>query len=192
MGLFLSKIMGSFTAYFADEPARVLLIGLDAAGKTTLLYKVKLNESITTIPTIGFNVESVEPVKGLTLTVFDVGGQEKIRRLWKHYTQNVDAVVWMVDSNDQTRFAESKEELFGIIREHDLHGVPILLFANKQDLPQARSVTEITQAIGLSELRDRKWYAQGSNCITGDGVTEGFTHLAEMIREFRKTKSQFK
>ena len=91
MGLTLSNLFGNvFGGWFASEPARVLLIGLDAAGKTTLLYKVKLNESITTIPTIGFNVESVEPVKGLNLTVFDVGGQEKIRRLWRHYTQNVD------------------------------------------------------------------------------------------------------
>ena len=71
--------------WFADQPARVILIGLDAAGKTTLLYKCKLNETVTTIPTIGFNVETVTPVKGLTLTVWDLGGQEKIRNLWRYY-----------------------------------------------------------------------------------------------------------
>ena len=68
-----------------DTPARILLLGLDNAGKTTCLYKLKLNETVSTIPTIGFNVETVQPVPGLTMTVWDVGGQEKIRALWRHY-----------------------------------------------------------------------------------------------------------
>lgn len=189
MGLTLSNLFGSaFGGWFASEPARVLLIGLDAAGKTTLLYKVKLNESITTIPTIGFNVESVEPVKGLNLTVFDVGGQEKIRRLWRHYTQNVDAVIWMVDSNDGSRLDESREELYNILQEHDLNGCPILLFANKQDLPNARSATEVNRALGLDKLKAHEVWCQGSNCVTGDGLYEGFENLARMIKSYRASK----
>ena len=62
----------------------------DFLGKTTILYKVKLNEQVSTIPTIGFNVETVSPCKGLTFTVWDVGGQEKIRQLWRHYYQNTE------------------------------------------------------------------------------------------------------
>ncbi len=86
MGLWLSKLMGALSS-FGQQNARILMLGLDAAGKTTILYKLKLNENVSTIPTIGFNVETVTPVKNVTFTVWDVGGQEKIRQLWRHYFQ---------------------------------------------------------------------------------------------------------
>ena len=85
-----------------DTPARIILLGLDAAGKTTMLYKLKLNETVTTIPTIGFNVETVQPAPGLSMTVWDVGGQQKIRALWRHYYQGADGIIWIVDSNDSS------------------------------------------------------------------------------------------
>ena len=81
------------------------MLGLDSAGKTTILYKLKLDTLVTTIPTIGFNVENVK-FKSLNMTVWDVGGQEKIRPLWRHYYQNVDAVIFVIDSNDGGRFEE--------------------------------------------------------------------------------------
>lgn len=86
MGLLLSKLASALNE-FGNQRARILLLGLDAAGKTTILYKLKLNENVTTIPTIGFNVEEVNPVKNVTFTMWDVGGQEKIRPLWRHYYQ---------------------------------------------------------------------------------------------------------
>ena len=70
-----------------DTPARILLLGLDNAGKTTCLYKLKLNKTVSTIPTIGFNVETLQPVPGLTMTVWDVCAQDKTRDLWRHYYQ---------------------------------------------------------------------------------------------------------
>ena len=86
MGLLLSRLSSALNE-FGTNRARILLLGLDAAGKTTILYKLKLNENVTTIPTIGFNVEEVTPVKNITFTMWDVGGQEKIRPLWRHYYQ---------------------------------------------------------------------------------------------------------
>ena len=86
MGLLLSRLASALSG-FGSSQARILLLGLDAAGKTTILYKLKLNEQVTTIPTIGFNVEEVTPIKGVTFTMWDVGGQEKIRPLWRHYYQ---------------------------------------------------------------------------------------------------------
>ena len=86
MGLWISKLVSALGS-FGNQNARILMLGLDAAGKTTILYKLKLNENVTTIPTIGFNVETVTPVKNVTFTVWDVGGQEKIRQLWRHYYQ---------------------------------------------------------------------------------------------------------
>lgn len=87
-----------------------VLVGLDAAGKTTILYKLKLGEIVTTIPTIGFNVETVE-YKNICFTVWDVGGQDKIRPLWRHYFQNTQGLIFVVDSNDRERIAEAQEEL---------------------------------------------------------------------------------
>jgi len=88
---------------------------LDAAGKTTILYKLKLGEIVTTIPTIGFNVETVE-YKNICFTVWDVGGQDKIRPLWRHYFQNTQGLIFVVDSNDRERIQEGAEELQKMVR----------------------------------------------------------------------------
>jgi len=175
----------ALASWFEGTPSRVILIGLDAAGKTTLLYKCKLNETITTIPTIGFNVEQVTPVPGLTLTVWDLGGQEKIRNLWRYYITGVDAIIWMIDSNDPSRFEESQSELQRMLSFPELKHQPILLFANKNDLPYARPLTEIVDAVGLREFRGRKWHAQSSNCLTGEGIYDGFEKLAGLIKQHK-------
>lgn len=90
-------------------------VGLDAAGKTTILYKLKLGEIVTTIPTIGFNVETVE-YKNISFTVWDVGGQDKIRPLWRHYYQNTQGLIFVVDSNDRDRVVEAENELANMVR----------------------------------------------------------------------------
>lgn len=134
---------------------RILMVGLDAAGKTTILYKLKLGEIVTTIPTIGsscthldhlskaistyriclgFNVETVE-YKNIQFTVWDVGGQDKIRPLWRHYFQNTQGIIFVVDSNDRDRVVEAKEELQRMLNEDELRDALLLVFANKQDLP---------------------------------------------------------
>lgn len=100
MGLTISSL---FTRLFGKKQVRILMVGLDAAGKTTILYKLKLGEVVTTIPTIGFNVETVE-YKNISFTVWDVGGQDKIRPLWRHYFQNTHGLIFVVDSNDRCAF----------------------------------------------------------------------------------------
>lgn len=90
-------------------------MGLDAAGKTTILYKLKLGEVVTTIPTIGFNVETVE-YKNICFTVWDIGGQDKIRPLWRHYLQNTHGLIFVVDSNDRERIAEAAKELQNMVQ----------------------------------------------------------------------------
>lgn len=99
---------------------RILMVGLDAAGKTTILYKLKLGEVVTTIPTIGFNVETVE-YKNLSFTVWDVGGQDKIRPLWRHYYQGTNGLIYVVDSNDRDRIEDAREEMTKMLNEDDLH-----------------------------------------------------------------------
>src|SRR3954469_20274036 len=107
-----------FAGLFGKKEMRILMVGLDAAGKTTILYKLKLGEVVTTIPTIGFNVETVE-YKNISFTVWDVGGQDKIRPLWRYYFQNTQGLIFVVDSNDRERIGEAREEL-----QRMLGGIP--------------------------------------------------------------------
>ena len=168
---------------------RLLLVGLDAAGKTTVLYRMKLGETVTTIPTIVFNVESLE-YKNINFTMWDVGGQDKIRPLWRHYYQNTDAVIFVVDSNDRDRMdadsslAEHKsahEELHKMMVEDELRDAVLLVLANKQDLPNALSVDEVSQRLGLNGIRNRQWFVQGCCATTGEGLYEGLDWLSETL-----------
>jgi len=141
---------------------------------------MKLNEVVTTIPTIGFNVESVN-YKSLNFTVFDVGGQDKIRPLWRHYYSGVDAVIYVVDSADTDRIAESGMELSKMLQEHELADAKLLVLANKQDSPKAVSIRELTNELGLSNVRNRDWHVQATCALTGDGIYEGLDWLASRV-----------
>lgn len=153
------------------------MVGLDAAGKTTILYKLKLGEIVTTIPTIGFNVETVE-YKNISFTVWDVGGQDKIRPLWRHYFQNTQGLIFVVDSNDRERAEEAQEELSKMLQEDELREAALLVFANKQDLPNAMTAAEITDKLKLNTFRGRTWYIQGTCATQGTGLYEGLDWLS--------------
>jgi len=174
MGGLLNKLFSS------KKERRILMVGLDAAGKTTILYKLKLGEIVTTIPTIGFNVETVQ-YKKINFTVWDVGGQDKIRPLWRHYYQNTQGLIFVVDSNDRDRINEAAEELQKMLREDELKDAVVLVFANKQDLPGAMSVSEMTDKLGLHNLGGRKWYIQATCATSGDGLYEGLDWLAGQL-----------
>jgi small GTP-binding protein len=179
MGLTISRLLARL---IAKKEMRILMVGLDAAGKTTILYKLKLGEIVTTIPTIGFNVETVE-YKNISFTVWDVGGQDKIRPLWRHYFQNTQGIIFVVDSNDRDRVPEAREELQRMLNEDELRDALLLVFANKQDLPNAMSVAEITDKLGLHSLRQRTWYIQSTCATSGDGLFEGLDWLATEIKK---------
>ncbi|KAK4672608.1 Arf GTPase arf1 [Podospora pseudopauciseta] len=170
MGLAASKFQDMLKQLFVfnKKEMRILMVGLDAAGKTTILYKLKLGEVVTTIPTIGFNVETVE-YANIQFTVWDVGGQDKIRPLWRHYFQNTQGIIFVVDSNDRDRIPEAREELQRMLNEDELRDALLLVFANKQDLPNAMSVAEITDKLGLHSLRQRVWTIDWSMNITHGG-----------------------
>jgi len=178
MGLSISRL---FRDLFGKKEMRILMVGLDAAGKTTILYKLKLGEIVTTIPTIGFNVETVE-YKNISFTVWDVGGQDKIRPLWRHYFQNTQGIIFVVDSNDRERVSEAREELQRMLNEDELRDALLLVFANKQDLPNAMNASEITDKLGLQGLRQRTWYIQAACATSGDGLYEGLEWLSANIK----------
>jgi len=177
MGLTFSAIWNRFTS---KKDMRILMVGLDAAGKTTILYKLKLGEVVTTIPTIGFNVETVE-YKNISFTVWDVGGQDKIRPLWRHYYQNTQGLIYVVDSNDRERVEQAREELNRMLQEDELRDAVVLVFANKQDLPNAYSAAELTEKLGLTQMQGRQWYIQCTCATTGDGLYEGLDWLSTVL-----------
>lgn len=178
MGNFIAKALSSLVG---KKEMRILMVGLDAAGKTTILYKLKLGEIVTTIPTIGFNVESVS-YKNIDFTVWDVGGQDKIRPLWRHYFQNTQGVIFVVDSNDHDRFPEAREELRKMMAEEELANAKLLVFANKMDLPNAKKAEAVVAELGLGELRGRDWFAVSCCATNGNGLTEGLDWLAEKLQ----------
>ncbi|XP_022068867.1 ADP-ribosylation factor 1 [Acanthochromis polyacanthus] len=178
----MGNIFASLFSMFGKKEMRILMVGLDAAGKTTILYKLKLGEIVTTIPTIGFNVETVE-YKNISFTVWDVGGQDKIRPLWRHYFQNTQGLIFVVDSNDRERCAEAREELLRMLAEDELRDAVLLVFANKQDLPNAMNAAELTDKMNLHALRNRKWYIQATCATTGDGLYEGLDWLSSQLQK---------
>merc|ERR1712129_344508 len=181
-GLSFSKI---WQRMIGKTEMRILMVGLDAAGKTTILYKLKLGEVVTTIPTIGFNVETVE-YKNLSFTVWDVGGQDKIRPLWRHYYQGTNGLIYVVDSNDRDRVEDAREELTKMLAEDEMRDAALLVFANKQDLPNAMTAAEVTQKLGLQEMRNRQWYIQSACATTGDGLYEGLDWLSRTLSSAKK------
>ena len=176
MGQILAKLFGN------KPEVRVIMIGLDSSGKTTILYKLKLKDTVITIPTIGFNVENIK-FGNLDLNIWDIGGQDKIRPLWRHYYNSTDGIIYVVDSADTDRIQESSLELEKVLKEPMLNGIPLLVFANKQDLPNPTSVRQLTDKLNLHNIRDRKWYVQGSSATSGDGIIEGFKWLSKTLNK---------
>ena len=174
-----AKLAKMFASLFEKQEARILMLGLDAAGKTTILFKLKLGEVVQSIPTIGFNVETVE-FKKTKFNVWDVGGQDKIRPMWKHYYQNADGLIFVVDSSDRNRVDKAREELHKMLGEEDLKDTILLVFANKQDLG-IMDVKEVIDRLDLASIKGRPWHCQGTSAITGDGLHEGLEWLSNKL-----------
>jgi len=167
---------------FKKEPCRIIFLGLDAAGKTTLLYKLKLGEVVTTIPTIGFNVEDVQ-YKNLKITCWDVGGCDKIRPLWRHYFANTTAVVFVLDSHDRGRANEAATQFRSFLLEDELRDVAVLIFANKQDMENSLSPEEVYDLLGVADLmkQGKRIHLQPCCATSGDGLYEGLDWLANTV-----------
>ncbi|XP_060076071.1 uncharacterized protein LOC132555725 [Ylistrum balloti] len=169
-----------FCKLFKKPEMRVLLNGLDAAGKTTILYKLKLGEVVTTIPTIGFNVETVE-YKNISFVTWDVGGRGKMRPLYRHYYPGVKAIVFVVDSSDRDRMEQAREELHAISKEGELKDVNIAIVANKQDLKCAMTPKEIDEKMDVSTIRKtHTCEVFGTTATTGEGLYDMMDWLVDV------------
>ncbi|KAG8649963.1 ADP-ribosylation factor isoform X2 [Manihot esculenta] len=160
------------------------MLGLDAAGKTTILYKLHNGKVFYTVSTIGFNVEKVQ-YKNVMFTVWDIAGQGKLRPFWRHFFNNTVGLIYVVDSLDRERIGIAKEEFQAIIKDPFMLNSVILVFANKQDMKGALTPKEVCEGLGLFELKNRKWHIQGTCALRGDGLYEGLDWLASTLKEMR-------
>ncbi|KAG9345221.1 hypothetical protein JZ751_009767 [Albula glossodonta] len=152
---------------------------------------LQFNEFVNTVPTKGFNTEKIKVTLGCSRTVtfhfWDVGGQEKLRPLWKSYTRCTDGIIFVVDSVDAERMEEAKTELHKITRLSENQGVPVLVVANKQDLRNSLTLIEIEKLLALRELGAASpWHLQPACAIIGDGLKEGLERLHDMILKLLK------
>ncbi|KAJ6373278.1 hypothetical protein OIU76_027585 [Salix suchowensis] len=161
-----------FSSLLGNQEARILVLGLDNAGKTTILYRLQMGEVVSTIPTIGFNVETVQ-YNNIKFQVWDLGGQTSIRPYWRCYFPNTQAVIYVVDSSDTERIGIAKEEFHSILEEEELKGAVVLIFANKQDLPGALDDAAVTEALELHKIKSRQWAIFKACATKGEGLFEG-------------------
>jgi ADP-ribosylation factor-like protein 3 len=169
MGL-LDGAIGLFKKLFGgNKELRLLVLGLDNAGKTTIL-KQFADEAIEDVkPTFGFNMKSVQHDR-FKLNIWDVGGQREIREYWTNYFENTDALIYVVDSTDKARLEETSQELSYLLEQEKLAKVPVLVYANKQDLSSSLPASEISEAMDLHSIRERAWQIQPCSAKTGEGL----------------------
>ena len=170
----------------SKNDVRVLIAGLDSAGKTTVLYKLKagqkkMSQPVRTIPTMDFNVEQWK-YKSKTFSVWDVGGQDSIRPLWRHHLTGTQALVYVVDSNDRQRVRKAAQELHKIMLDNAMRNACLLVYANKCDLPHALSADEVGHELQLEQLQARKWHVQLSCAVSGEGLWDGLKWLAANVQ----------
>ncbi|RSH87075.1 ADP-ribosylation factor-like protein 2 [Saitozyma podzolica] len=155
-----------------SKEMRVLFLGLDNAGKTTILKKLAGEDISQISPTLGFNIKTLI-WGGYTLNIWDVGGQKTLRPYWRNYFESTDAVVWVVDSSDRMRMADCGEELRGLLGEERLAGATLLVFANKQDLAGAMTLEDIRDTLSLRSISSHRWSIHSCSAYTGEGLSPG-------------------
>jgi len=165
-----------------EKEMRILMLGLDNAGKTTILTKFNGEDIDTISPTLGFNIQTLE-YKGFKMNIWDIGGQKSLRSFWRNYFEENDGIVWVVDSADKRRLQDCKDELEVLLTEEKLAGASLLVFANKQDVEGAFSSEKICDILKLegSVGTNRHWNIQSCSAVTGDGLLEGMEWLVNDI-----------
>ncbi|XP_078484568.1 ADP-ribosylation factor-like protein 3 [Ciona intestinalis] len=169
----------------SNKELRILLLGLDNAGKTTILKKLASEDINHITPTQGFNIKSVQS-QGFKLNVWDIGGQRRIRPYWRNYFENTDVLIYVVDSTDKKRLEETGVELEELVTDEKLSGVPLLVFANKQDLLQAAPASEIADGLSLHNLRGRTYQIQACSALKGEGIQDGLEWVMKTVSKKKK------
>lgn len=178
MGLLFTKLF----SWFSNDEHKVIIVGLDNAGKTTILYQFLMSEVVHTSPTIGSNLEEVV-WNNIHFLMWDIGGQESLRSAWNTYYTNTEYLIVVVDSTDRERLAVTKAELYNMLNHEDLRQAGVLIFANKQDIKGSMSVAEISEQLNLTSIKDHGWHIQACCALTGEGLYQGLEWITNHIRK---------
>ncbi|OMJ83753.1 hypothetical protein SteCoe_15230 [Stentor coeruleus] len=181
MGGSLTKLL---LKIFSRKKLNICMLGLESAGKTTILYKLHLGEVIATCPTVGFNIETIK-YKKLNLAIWDVSGDMRYRVFWATYYQNAHGLIFVIDAEDREKIETAKDELYHVLEHNSVKNAPILVLANKQDLPGAMSAMEVLEKLQMFKIRDRPWHLQATCALSGEGLSQGLNRLVQMINNKR-------
>ena len=178
MGFILSKIIEFFSRN--RNNFKIIILGMQNAGKTTILFRLSLGQLVKTAPTIGSNVEEIN-YDNVKFQAWDLGGQESTRSLWDVYYMNTDAVVYVIDSHDDEYYEESKIQFHKLLNNQMLKNSIILIFANKQDKPGAKNVNKLIEDYELDKIKDHIWHIQPCSALKGEGLITGIKWLSEQL-----------
>ena len=177
MGFIFSKILDFFSR--SRSNFKIIILGIQNAGKTTILYRLSLGQLVQTTPTIGSNVEEIS-YNNVKLQAWDLGGQESTRSVWDVYFVNTDAIIYVIDTHE-TNYEESKNQFYKLLENEALKNTVILIYANKQDLQGAKGVNEIMQIYEFDKIKDHIWHIQPCSAQTGEGLVTGMKWLSDQL-----------
>ena len=177
MGFIFSKILDFFSR--SRNNFKIIILGIQNAGKTTILYRLSIGQLVKTTPTIGSNVEEIS-YNNVKLQAWDLGGQESTRSVWNVYFVNTDAIIYVIDTHDET-YDDSKTQFYKLLQNDALKNAVILIYANKQDLPGAKNVAEIIRIYELDTIKDHIWHIQPCSAQTGEGLITGMKWLSDQL-----------
>ncbi|KAF9076706.1 ADP-ribosylation factor family-domain-containing protein [Rhodocollybia butyracea] len=163
-----------------EKEMRILFLGLDNAGKTTILKKLNGEDIMSVSPTLGFNIKTFMHRK-YTLNIWDVGGQRTLRPYWRNYFEQTDALVWVVDSGDRMRMKDCREELLSLLLEDRLAGASLLVFANKWDLQGSMNDSQIREALDLDSIKSHHWKILSCSAVTGENLVSGLDWVVDDV-----------
>jgi ADP-ribosylation factor related protein 1 len=183
-----SLIYGLVEYVLRKDEYHILIIGLDKAGKTNLLEKLKTlltdhvgMEPSKIMPTVGLNVGRMEAFKS-SLIFWDLGGQPGLRSIWDKYYNEAHAVIFVIDSTNRDRLDESKAALDKVLNSRELANAPLLVIANKQDMEAAASMQDISDHLGVQYVQGRPCIVQAASAHTGSGLHDGLKWLIEKVK----------
>ena len=183
MGYIFSKL---HNLLFASNHYKILMLGLDASGKTTILNKIKGKESVR-YEGVGFHAEILFYMRLIKIISWDLGGATRMEKLlYKYYFPNTDGIIFIIDSHDKDRFDEAIEYFQDILEADELKNFPILIMANKQDLNETLSSDEISWFLKNEKYKDRKWSIIKTSGISGQGLEEGMQWMVSSIRKIKE------
>mmetsp|Transcript_7713 Transcript_7713/g.22850 ORF Transcript_7713/g.22850 Transcript_7713/m.22850 type:complete len:229 (-) Transcript_7713:1242-1928(-) len=165
-----------------EREMRILMVGLDNAGKTTIVKRINGEDISEISPTLGFNIKTMVH-NGFTLNIWDVGGQKTIRAYWRNYFESTDGLIWVIDSADRARMELCAQELHVLLKEERLMAASLLIFANKQDVPGALTVPQISEVLRLPDFSNRNAHIEACSAVSGAGLREGMDWIVEDIKD---------